>query len=202
VDTFDAIYARRAVKHFDPDHEMTQAEVDRLLEAAIQSPTSFNIQHWRFVLVRDPELRKQIRANGNDQAQMTDASLLILMTGDVDAWKKDPARYWVNAPKDVADLLVGWMGPFHEGRPELQRDEAQRSIGMAMQTIMLAAKAMGYDSCPMIGFDLDAVAKIVNLPADHCIGPMIAVGKGTKDPWPKPGQLPLGEVVVTDRFPG
>jgi hypothetical protein len=45
------------------------------------------------------------------------------------------------------------MGPFHEGREELQRDEAQRSIGMAMQTIMLAAKAMGYDSCPMIGFD-------------------------------------------------
>ena len=103
MDVFDAIYARRAVKHFDPHHEMTQAEVDRLLEAAIQAPTSFNIQHWRFVVVRDPELRRQIRANGNDQAQMTDASLLVLMTADVQAWRKQPERYWANAPKEVAD---------------------------------------------------------------------------------------------------
>jgi len=200
MDTFDAIYGRRAVKQFDPDHVMTDAEIEKLLDAAIQSPTSFNIQHWRFVVVRDAELRKQIRAAGNDQAQMTDASLLIVMTGDVDAWKKNPERYWANAPKEVADLLVGWMGPFHEGKPQLQRDEAQRSIGMAIQTIMLAAKAMGYDSCPMIGFDHDAVAKLINLPADHCIGPMVAIGKKTKGVWPKPGQLSLEEVVVTDRF--
>lgn len=200
MNTLDAIYARRAVKAFDPAHRLTEAEERTLLEAAIQSPTSFNIQHWRFVVLRDPELRKRIRAVGNDQAQMTDASLLVLMTADVKAWAKNPSRYWKDAPKQVADLLVGWMGPFHEGREQLQRDEAQRSIGMAMMTLMLAAKSMGYDSCPMIGFDHEAVAKLVHLPADHVIGPMVAIGKGLKQPWPKPGQLPLGEVVVTDRF--
>ena len=202
MDVFEAIQTRRSVKHYDPAHEMTEAEIEQLIEAGMQAPTSFNIQHWRFVVVRDPELRKQIRAVGNDQAQMTDASLLIVMTGDVDAWKKDPQRYWVNAPKDIAEILVNWMGPFHEGREQLQRDEAQRSIGMAMQTIMLAARAMGYDSCPMIGFDLEAVAKLINLPDDHCMGPMIAIGKRTQDPWPKPGQLPRSEVMLTDRFPG
>jgi nitroreductase len=201
VDTFDAIYGRRAVKHFDPDHKIGDADVEKLLDAALQSPTSFNIQHWRFVVVRDPELRKEIRAVGNDQAQMTDASLLVVMTADVMAWKKEPGRYWKAAPKEVADLLVNWMGPFHEGKDQLQRDEAQRSIGMAMQTLMVAAKAMGYESCPMIGFDHEAVAKLINLPADHCMGPMVAIGKGTKDPWPKPGQLSKDEVVVTDRFP-
>ena len=200
MDTFDAIYGRRAVKHFDPDHVMPESDLTRLLEAAIQSPTSFNIQHWRFVVVGDEALRAQIRAAGNDQAQMTDASVLILMTADVDAWKKEPRRYWANAPEDVADLLVNWMGPFHEGRAQLQRDEAQRSIGMAMQTLMVAAQAMGYASCPMIGFDLEEVARLVNLPSDHCIGPLIAIGKGTKEPWPKPGQLGLDEVVVRDRF--
>jgi len=200
LDTFEAIYSRRAIKHFDPKHTMEEAEITKLIEAAMQSPTSFNIQHWRFVVVRDPELRKQLRAAGNDQAQITDASLLIVMTADVDAWKKDPQRYWRNAPTEVANLLVGWMGPFHEGRPQLQRDEAQRSIGMAMQTIMLAARAMDYDSCPMIGFDFDKVAELIHLPKDHCLGPMVAVGKRTKDTWPKPGQLPLDEIVITDRF--
>ncbi len=200
MDTFDAIYTRRSVKQFDPDHRLTAEEETKILEAAIQSPTSFNIQHWRFVVLRDPELRRKIREVGNDQAQMTDASLLILMTADRQAWAKDPARYWRNAPGEVADLLVGWMGPFHTGRDQLQHDEAQRSIGMAMQTIMLSATAMGYQSCPMIGFDLEAVAQLVNLPDDHVIGPMIAIGRGTKDPWPKPGQLALGEVVVENGF--
>ena len=202
MDTFDAIYGRRAVKHFDPEHTLTAEEEKTLLEAAIQAPTSFNIQHWRFVVVRDPELRMRIRKEyGNDQAQMTDASLLVILTADLNAWAKDPERYWVNAPKEVGELLVNWMGPFHEGRDWLQRDEAQRSIGMTMQTLMLAAKALGYDSCPMIGFDIDKVAELIRLPEDHVMGPMVAIGKKTKEPWPKPGQLPLDSLVIENYYP-
>lgn len=200
MDAFDAIYQRRAVKHFDPNHRMSEAEQQRLLEAAVQSPTSFNIQHWRFVVVSDPALRKQVRAAANDQAQVTDASLLIVMTADVMAWKKDPQRYWRSAPPAVAKTLVDWIAPFHEGREFLQRDEAMRSIGMASQTIMLAAKAMGYDSCPMIGFDFDKVAALIRMPTDHVIGNLIAVGRAIKPARPKPGQLPLSEVVIHDRF--
>jgi nitroreductase len=201
METFDAIYQRRSIKQYDPEHKLTSDEETKLLEAAIQAPTSFNIQHWRFVILRDPELRQKIRKEfGNDQAQMTDASLLILMTADTKAWQKNPERYWKNAPKEINELLVNWMGPFHEGREWLQRDEAQRSIGMAMQTLMLSAKAMGYESCPMIGFDIEKVAELINLPDDHVMGPMVAIGKGTKDPWPKPGQLPLSEVIFENGF--
>ena len=202
MDTLEAIYARRAVKHFDPDHRLTAEEETKLFEATIQSPTSFNIQHWRFVVLRDPALRKEIRELGNDQAQITDASLLVLFTADIKAWNKSPERYFKDAPKEVADLLVGWMGPFHEGREWLQRDEAQRSIGLAMTTMMLAAKAMGCDSCPMIGFDIEKVAKRINLPDDHCMGPMVAIGRATQAARPKPGQLPLHEVLLENGFPG
>jgi len=62
MDTFDAINQRRSVKAFDPSHRLNAAEETKLLDAAIQSPTSFDMQNWRFVIVRDPELRKQIRA--------------------------------------------------------------------------------------------------------------------------------------------
>ena len=201
MNAIEAIYRRRSIKQFDAEHQLTSEEEQKLLEATIQAPTSFNIQHWRLVIVRDAELRQQLRTElGNDQAQMTDASLLVLFTADTQAWKKNPERYWANAPQEVADLLVGWMGPFHEGREWLQRDEAQRSIGMAMQTMMLAAQEMGYQSCPMIGFEIDKVAELVGLPDDHVMGAMVAIGKGTKDPWPKPGQLPLSEVVIENRF--
>lgn len=201
MNTIDAIYGRRAVKHFDPDQRMPEEDEQKMFEAVIQAPTSFNIQHWRFVVLRDPELRTKVRTEfGNDQAQMTDASLLVLFTADMKAWAKEPSRYWRDAPQEVADLLVNWMGPFHEGREWLQRDEAQRSIGMAMQTMMLAAKELGYDTCPMIGFDIEKVAELIELPDDHVMGPMVAVGKGTKDPWPKPGQLELSELVYENGF--
>ncbi|MEM9536610.1 MAG: nitroreductase family protein [Cyanobacteria bacterium P01_E01_bin.45] len=201
MNMLETIYKRRAIKQYDPEFKISADDEQKLLEAMIQAPTSFNIQHWRFVILRDPELRAKIRKEyGNDQAQMTDASLLILFTADTKAWKKSPERYWANAPQEVADLIVGWMGPFHEGREWLQRDEAQRSIGMAMQTLMLAAVGMGYECCPMIGFDIEKVAGLIKLPADYVMGPMVAIGKGTKDAWPKPGQVPLQDLVVENSF--
>ncbi|MEM1366479.1 MAG: nitroreductase family protein [Cyanobacteria bacterium P01_H01_bin.15] len=201
MNTIEAIYKRRAVKQYDPNHKISPEEEQKLFEATIQAPTSFNIQHWRFVVLRDPELRQKIRTDfGNDQAQMTDASLLVLFTADMKAWQKNPERYWANSPQAVSDLLVGWMGPFHEGREWLQRDEAQRSIGMAMQTLMLAATELGYESCPMIGFDIEKVAELIKLPQDHVMGPMVAIGKGTKEAWPKPGQVPLEELLFENCF--
>jgi len=200
MDVFDAIYQRRSVKRFDPEHRLNPEEERKLLEAAIQAPTSFNVQHWRFVILRDPELRRQVRALAFDQSQITDASLLVLVTADVMAWRKSPEQYWRNAPEEVRTLIVDWIGPFHVGREWLQRDEAQRSIGMAAQTLMLAAKGLGYDSCPMIGYDIDRVAELIRLPADHVMGPMIAIGRALQPAWPKPGQLPLEEVVRENRF--
>jgi nitroreductase len=92
------------------------------------------------------------------------------------------------------------MGPFYEGKDELQRDEAMRSCGIASQTIMLAAKSMGYDSNPMIGFDQDKVAEIIKLPENHVISMMIVIGKQTQSAMPRGGQLPLNKVIFTDKF--
>lgn len=200
MDTLSAIEQRRAIKHYDTTHRMSDDEVRRLLSLAMLSPTAFNIQNWRFVVVRDPELRRQIRAVAWDQAQVTDASLLIVLCADLKAWERDPARYWRNAPQPVRDFLVPAIGQYYSGRDQVQRDEAMRSCGIAAQTIMLAAKAMGYDTCPMDGFDFDAVGKLIHLPSDHVISMMIAVGKATKEAWPRGGQLDYDEVVITDRF--
>ncbi|MEM6821929.1 MAG: nitroreductase family protein [Verrucomicrobiota bacterium] len=202
METQTAIRQRRAVKHYDPEHQLTDGEIDQLFDLAVQSPTSFNLQNWRLLAVTDADLRKEIRAAAWDQAQVSEASLLVILCADLNAWNKSPERYWVNAPKAAQEILVPMIQPFYEGKPQLQRDEAMRSVGMAGQTIMLAAKDMGYDSCPMIGFDPEQVAKLINLPEDYVIGFMIAVGKPTKPAWEKPGVLPRNEVVFKDRFPG
>jgi nitroreductase len=195
-----AISTRRSVKGFDPEHRISEAEIEQLMSLALLSPTAFNIQNWRFVLVRDPGLRQQIRAASWDQAQVTDASLLVVLTADLKSWERDPSRYWKNAPQPVQDYLVPAIGQYYGGKDQVQRDEAMRSCGMAAMTLMLAAKEMGYDSCPMDGFDFDAVGKLINLPQDHVIAMFVAIGKGIREPWPRGGQLPMNEVVIHNQF--
>lgn len=195
-----AIETRRSIKHYDSTHRMSEAEIEKLMSLALLSPTAFNIQNWRFVLVQDPELRKQVRAVSWDQTQVTDASLLVVLVADLNSWQREPARYWKNAPQAVQDFLVPAIDQYYRGKPQVQRDEGMRSCGMAAMALMLAAKEMGYDSCPMDGFDFDAVAQLLNLPSDHTAAMYVAIGKGTKEPWPRGGQLSLDEVVIRDKF--
>jgi nitroreductase len=145
MDTFATITQRRAVKQFDPNHQFTQTEIDQLLGLTILSPTAFNIQNWRFVVVQDPELRKEIRSASWNQAQVTDASLLVILCADLNSWEKQPQRYWRNASKETQDFLLPAIDNYYRGLEQVQRDEGMRSCGMAAQTLMLASKAMGYD---------------------------------------------------------
>ena len=195
-----AVESRRSIKAYDPEHRLSAEEIDRLMSLTILSPTAFNIQNWRFVLVEDPVLRHQVRAVSWNQSQVTDASLLVVLVADLNAWAREPARYWQYAPQAAQDILVPAIGQYYKGHDQAQRDEGMRSCGMAAMTLMLAAKEMGYDTCPMDGFEFDAVAKLLNLPADHIPTMFVTIGKGIKNPWPRSGQLPLNEVVIRDKF--
>ncbi|MCI5167209.1 MAG: nitroreductase family protein [Candidatus Electrothrix sp. GM3_4] len=200
METIEAIRSRRAIKHFDANHVMTTEEANEILSLAVLSPTAFNIQNWRFVVVDDADLRKKIREVAWDQSQVTDTSLFIVLCADLRAWEKQPERYWVNAPKEIQEFMLPAIDNYYRGKEQVQRDEAMRSCGIVAQTIMLAAQSLGYNSCPMDGFDFKKVAQLICLPDDHVIAMCVAVGKSTKEAWPRPGQLSLNDVVVKNVF--
>lgn len=200
MEFFKAIEKRRAVKHYDPEHQMTADQERKLFDSVLLSPTAFNIQNWRFVVVRDGELRKKIKEASWGQEQITDASLLIVLCADLKAWEKGPERYWSHAPENIQDFVLPAIDNYYRGKEDVQRDEAMRSCGIAAQSIMLSATAMGYDSCPMDGFDFEAVAKLINLPEDHIISMFVVVGKGIKEAWERGGKLSKKEVVRENLF--
>lgn len=200
MDTLSVIKERRSIKRYDPQHKMSEQEVKTLMEHAILSPTSFNMQNWRFLVVQNQEIKEKLKAASFNQAQVADASIVVLICGDLKAWAKEPQRYWCNAPEAVQKQIVPMIGGFYKDNEQLQRDEAMRSAGIAGQTIMLAAKAMGYDTCPMIGFNPQQVAEIVDLPDDYVIGFMVVVGKATESAKARSGQLDMSEVVFYDQF--
>ncbi|MDH5765735.1 MAG: nitroreductase family protein, partial [Gammaproteobacteria bacterium] len=157
-------------------------------------------QHWRFVVIKDQKLRESIRSVTYMQPQITDASLLIALCVDTKAWQKQPERYWINTSNENREAILAAIQEYYTGRDQVQRDEAMRSCGIAAQTLMLAAKGFGYDSCPMDLSDLDEVGKLINLPEDHLVAMFVAIGKSMQDPWPRGGQLPMNDVVKINRF--
>jgi len=200
MDTFEAISSRRAIKKFDPNHKMTSEQVDSLMKLAILSPTSYNQQNWRFVTIVDQLIKEKISVAARNQAQPVDGSLVILLCGNMNAWKDDPLRYWKNHPTEKQELVKASLEKKYSDSPQNRRDEAIRSCGFAGQTIMLAARQMGLDSCPMVGFDYDEIAKIIELPDEHLIVLMIVVGKSLEPAKERGGQLNLDQVVFKNKF--
>jgi nitroreductase len=195
-----AIQERRAEKMFDPAFTISEQQTSDLLEKAILSPTAFNIQNWRIVNVKDPALRQKIREVAWNQDKVTDASLLFVICADLNAWAKEPARYWAGAPQMYQDMLIPAIDAYYRDKPQVQRDEAMRSCGLLAMSIMLLAQEQGWHSCPMDGFDFDAVGKLINLPDDHVVGLMIAVGSRAQESFLRTGKLPLAEVHVENSF--
>jgi nitroreductase len=200
MDTFEAINTRRAIKKFDSTHKMTSEQVKSLMELVILSPTSYNQQNWRFITITDQAIKEQISKAARGQAQPSDGSLVIVLCGNLNAWNQDSLRYWKNSTVDKQEHVKNALITKYADNPQNQRDEAIRSCGFAGQTIMLAAKQMGLDSCPMVGFEYDELAKIINLPEDHLIVLMIVVGKAAESAGPRGGQLSLDEVVFENKF--
>jgi nitroreductase len=200
MELFTAIETRRAVKHYSLTEAVSEADFERMMEAVLLSPTSYNIQHWRFVRVVDTQIRAQIQEAAWGQAQVTEAAELIVLCADTQAWFDNPQRYWANARPDVQGVMLPMLESFYQGKEQLQRDEAMRSSGMAAQTMMLAAKGLGYDTCPMIGFNAERVAEIINLPSGYVISMIITLGKAAKPANQRAGQLPLSEVLLENRF--
>ena len=200
MDTFEAINTRRAIKKFDSTYKMSPEQVSSLMELTILSPTSYNQQNWRFITVTDQLIKEQISKAARNQSQPSDGSLVIILCGNMNAWKEDPLRYWKNSTLEKQEYVKKALHTKYAENPQNQRDEAMRSCGFAGQTIMLAARQMGLDSCPIVGFEYDELAKIINLPEDYLIVLMIVVGKAAESANPRGGQLSLDKVVFENRF--
>lgn len=179
---------------------MPDEDLKELLRVTQLTPSSFNMQNYRILVVRDKELRAKLRAVAWDQAQVTDASVLLIFCGDKTAYAEDPGKFWGHAPQEVQDILGPMIKPFYEGKDELIRDEAIRSSAFAGMSMMLAARDLGYDSCPMIGFDAQEVAKLINLPDGFVLSYMLPVGKKIQDAWDRGARIGEETVVSYDTF--
>lgn len=197
----DIIRGRRSVKNYDPNHRISDDELKTLFGRVILSPSSFNLQHWRFVVVRDPKNKARLRQAAFNQEQVETASAAIVVVGKLTA-HEDAARIFAEAPPKVRDSMVPMITGFYTDKPQPQRDEAIRSASLAAMTLMLAAYDMGYATGPMIGFDPKAVAKQIGLDENHIPVMIVVIGKQVGELRPRASRLPISEVVRLESLGG
>ena len=157
------------------------------------------MQNRHIVAVLDQGTKDKLQAAAWDQAHVGDASVVLVLAGDLAAYKST-ARYLRNAPAEVREMFDGMIPGFYGGKDALLREESCRSIGLAASNVMLRARELGLDTCPMIGFDPAQVSEILGLDADHPPLMILVVGKRTADPRERLGLLNFEELVSVDRF--
>jgi len=197
----EVVQKRRAVKKFDPGHAISDAELKHIFGQVALAPSSFNIQHTRFVVVRDKRTKAALRQAAFNQEQVETASATVAVVGKLNA-HEDAAEIYQETPASVREVMLPMIRGFYEGKPQMQRDEAIRSAALSAMTLMLAAQDAGYASGPMIGFDQEEVSKVLGLDRNHIPVMLVVIGKPVGEQRARPFRYPLEATVKLDSWSG
>lgn len=190
--------SRHSVRKYERDVVIPDAELNEILDLAAGAPSSWNLQHWRFLVVREQANKDRLLPLAYGQQQVSDSSVTVIVLGDLQANLAAPVVY-ADAPPEVRNTMIGQIEAAYAGSPHIARDEAIRNASLAAMQLMLAAKAKGYDSVPMGGYDADAVVKALSIPDRYLPVMMIAIGKAASPARPT-ARLPLSDQVIYESF--
>ncbi|WP_027953262.1 nitroreductase family protein [Halobacillus kuroshimensis] len=196
---------RRSVRQYDPEFKMEESEIREILETAVLAPSSSNLQSWRFLVIEDQAEKEKLLPIANNQQQIVDASVVVAVLGDREAYKNADQIYSQiaekgNMPEDVKNMYVNSIFDNYGNFPtERLAKIAHIDGGIVANQLMLAAKAKGYDTVPMGGYDEAQFLEAFNVPENYEAVMLISLGKGTKAGFQKT-RLPLDEIVQWNRY--
>ncbi|WP_232698827.1 nitroreductase family protein [Brevibacillus daliensis] len=195
------MHDRHSVRIYDPSFKVDKAEIEDLLQQAISAPSSSNLQPWRFLVIQDQDVKKELREIANNQAQVEDSSAVIAVLGDREMYKKVEQIYTQNVAEGYMDesskdrMIASTTAAYPHAPVEVLRNIASFDAGLVSMQFMLLAKDRGFDTVTMGGFDKVKFAKHFDLP-DH-IFPivLIALGKAAAPAYGS-SRLPLDEIAT------
>jgi nitroreductase len=196
----DAILSRRATKYYDPTATLSDDQIRDLVRIGTSAPTSFHLQNWRFIAVRTPEAKAQLRPIAWGQPAITDAAVTFIVIGRLADASTVPERLApvVEAGIMPAHVVPEWEAPargLYDNQPERQRDEAVRTATFGTAAIIYAAQSLGLGSTPMIGFNAEAVHSVFNLAKDEIPVMLLTVGPERSGNWPQKPRMPVADVL-------
>ncbi|MFN7991516.1 MAG: NAD(P)H-dependent oxidoreductase [Candidatus Micrarchaeia archaeon] len=193
----DIVMERYATKKFD-GRKIDDKKFDELLDMIRHAPSSLNIQPWRIKIVTDQAVKERLRALAWGQEQITTCSHLLVLCADtdltalVDRLEADMKKAGVPDEniKSYAGMTRGFVSGMDAGKTLAW---AQRQVYLALGNALNGAKSLGFDSCPMEGFDPSGFAKELGLPKNLVPTVLCPIGYAADKPRPK-SRFPKGDV--------
>lgn len=194
------IESRTSVNHFQPNRRLGDEVIESLVSQATKSPSAYNMQNWRFIVVQSDSAKVRLKSAAYEQQKIVDASVAFIVCGTLAAPVQLAAALQPCVEANIMEqqMVDGWVAlasSSHVGNPALQRDEAIRSASLAAMTLMLAAQGMGLGSCAMSGFDAMQVVREFGLSATELPVMIVVVGYPAAGNWPQKPRKALSEVI-------
>jgi nitroreductase len=164
----DIVMSRYATKKFD-GRKIPEKKINELLEMVRFAPSALNLQPWRIKVVTDQNVKEQLKPAAFDQEQVTSCSHLLVFCADPDydslIRKLAALLQKSGAPDEMQKMVVGMAIQFTQNMTKEQKlARSQAQTYLALGNALNGAKSLGFDSCPMGGFDPEAVTRILRIP--------------------------------------
>jgi nitroreductase len=197
----ELIKARISASSYDASRQLSEMEIEELIDLATQAPSAFNLQNWKFVAVRSAEAKARLLPLAFGQAKVVEAAVTFIICGTLEPQQTLPDALAPTRDAGIIDdaIYTGWVGAAQQmygANPAFQRDEAIRSGALAAMTLMLAAQGKGLVSCPMIGFNQAGVAEAFGLQITDVPVMLVTVGYAGQSNWPKKPRKPISDVLT------
>jgi len=197
MDFFETVRKRRSVCHFS-DQPVAQKDIIAILEAAILAPSATNEQPWRFIVIRDKNLKEGMRDVVNAVVETMIAATDSKSRQKRLAWMQSYSTHFADAPVAIAALAHPWVGGGY-GAPKdpAHRDLALLSVAMAVAHLQLAATALGYSSCfasSPAEFARNELEALLGVEQPWFLVGIISLGRAAKRPGKRPTRKSIDEV--------
>lgn len=192
---------RRSIKKYDQAVKISKEEMTKILALATTAPSSVNMQPWRFLVIESPEAKAKLAPLARfNQTQVETSSAVIAVFGDMNNFEKFEEIYGAAVEKGYMPLEVkerihtSYSGYFETISREEMKDVVLVDGGLVSMQIMLAARAYGYDTNPIGGYEKDQIAEAFGLDKERYIPVMlISIGKAADTGHPSV-RLPIDQV--------
>lgn len=194
------ILERHSVRKYDSTVKISQQEILDILKEATLAPSSSNLQPWKFIVIQDEETKKELRAIANNQEQVETSSAVIAVLGDKEMYKNVENIYRPALDAGMIDeerfsqIVANTTKLYSSATVEGRVNIANFDTGLVSMQLMLIAKARGYDTVPMGGFNKQKFIERFEISDRYFPAVLIALGKAAA-PGRETTRLPIQEIV-------